>query len=81
MINGLNVFVSQKLQNISRKLQIISDKSQDSGKFQNNVINDAKKISSNSVIKLILHYFCMYVIRANSTSNYTSINIYLSPPS
>ena len=61
-------FLSQKLQCISRKLQIISEKFQNSGKFRNNTINDAKQISSNDVIKLIMHYFFTCVMRVISTS-------------
>ena len=37
--------------NNSTKLQIISRKFQDSGKFQNNAINDVKQISLSHVIK------------------------------
>ena len=40
-------------ENNSRKLQIISEKFQNSGKFQNNAINDVKQISLNHVIKLL----------------------------
>ena len=56
---------SEKLEN-SGKLQIIN------GKFQNNVINNVKQISSNSVIILTLgdiifrgYYFCVYFEKVN----------------
>ena len=42
----------EKLQNVSRKLQIINWKFQNSGKLQNNVIKDVKNVSSNDVIGL-----------------------------
>ena len=42
----------EKLQNVSRKLQIINWKFQNSGKLQNNVIKDVKNVSSNGLIRL-----------------------------
>ena len=40
-----------KWENISRKLQIISRKFQNSGKFQNSAINNIKQISLTHAIK------------------------------
>ena len=43
---------SDKLQNISGKLKINNSKFQNTGNFQNNVIKDAKQISSKGVIRM-----------------------------
>ena len=43
---------SDKLQNISGKLKINNRKFQNTGNFQNNVIKDAKQISSKGVIRM-----------------------------
>ena len=40
-------------ENNSGKLQIISEKFQNSGEFQNNAINDVKQISLSDVIKIL----------------------------
>ena len=42
-------------ENNSGKLQIISRKFQNSGKFQNNAINDVKQISLSHVIRFEIH--------------------------
>ena len=47
----------EELQNVNRKLKIIRGKVQNSGKFRNNAINDAKQISSNGVIRVKIMNF------------------------
>ena len=47
----------EELQNVNRKLKIIRGEVQNSGKFRNNAINDAKQISSNGVIRVKIMNF------------------------
>ena len=49
-------------ENNSGKLQIISRKFQNSGKFQNNAINDVKQISLSHVIKLQIGFYPFLVL-------------------
>ena len=51
-----------ELENNSRKLQINSEKFQNSGKFQNNAINDVKQILLSHVI---YNFYFQYFFRAH----------------
>ena len=68
-------------ENNSGKLQIVSGKIQNSGKFQNNTINDVKQISLSNVIIswIICHCFLTYYLKARSKATYLDTNIKIVP--
>ena len=62
--------------NNSGKLQIISEKFQHTGKFQNNAINDVKKISlSHMIIFITLHKKWSFPLSTSSAGNSLKVKI------